>query len=257
MYKMIAIIPARYSSSRFPGKPLAIICGKPMIQWVYERVASVQEVESVYVATDDMRIYDSVMRFGGRAVMTGECSCGTDRVYQACKDIEGDIIINVQGDEPLIRPEMINDLITAFQDPEVQMATLKKKITDIEEAENPNVVKVITDRFGDALYFSRFAIPYDREKTGKTDRYKHIGVYGYKRTFLERFVSLPQTELEKTECLEQLRALENGYKIRVKETSYQSIGVDQPSDIDRVEEQMKREGDIYHGVSITGRPLCD
>ena len=177
MYKIIAIIPSRYSSSRFPGKPLAKICGKPMVQWVYERVASVKEIESVYVATDDMRIYNAVKGFGGKAIMTGECSCGTDRVYQACKDMEGDIILNVQGDEPLIKPEMIRDLIAAFQDPEVQMATLKKKIANIEELENPNVVKVITDQFGDALYFSRFAIPYDRENKTPIDRYKHIGIY--------------------------------------------------------------------------------
>lgn len=242
MYKIIAIIPSRYSSSRFPGKPLAKICGKPMVQWVYERVASVKEIESVYVATDDMRIYNAVKGFGGKATMTGECSCGTDRVYQACKNIEGDIILNVQGDEPLVKPEMIRDLIAAFQDPEVQMATLKKKIANIEELENPNVVKVITDQFGDALYFSRFAIPYDRENKTPIDRYKHIGIYGYKKSFLEKFVTLPQTKLEKTECLEQLRALENGYKIRVKETLLQSIGVDQPSDIAEVEKLMKKEG---------------
>ncbi len=240
--KIIAIIPARYSSSRFPGKPLADICGKPMIQWVYERVSSVNEIAAVYVATDDIRIFESVEGFGGNAIITGECSCGTDRVYQASKDIEADIILNVQGDEPLIKPEMIRTLIETFNDSDVQMATLKKKIIDREELDNPNVVKVITDRFGDAIYFSRFAIPYDRERKSEIDRYKHIGIYGYKKSFLKKYVALPQTNLEKTECLEQLRAIENGYKIRVSETTYQSVGVDEPSDIFRVKEQMKREG---------------
>lgn len=240
--KIIAIIPARYQSSRFPGKPLTSICGKAMIQWVYERVMSVDQIKSVYVATDDIRIFEAVENFGGNVIMTGECSCGTDRVYQACKDIEGDIILNVQGDEPLIKPEMIRDLIEAFNDSDVQMATLRKKIVNNDELDNPNVVKVITDKFDDAIYFSRFAIPFDRDKKNEIDIYKHIGIYGYKKSFLEKFVAMEQTNLEKIECLEQLRAIENGYKIRVKETIYQSIGVDQPSDIARVEEQMKREG---------------
>lgn len=242
MHSIIAIIPARYSSSRFPGKPLADICGKPMIQRVYERVTSVEEIKSVYVATDDMRIFETVVGFGGNVIMTGGCSCGTDRVYQACKDIDADIVINVQGDEPLIKPEMISDLIEAFDDSNVQMATLKKKIDNKDEIENPNVVKVITDQYGDAIYFSRYAIPYDREKKFEIDVYKHIGIYGYKKSFLEKFIALPQSTLEKTECLEQLRAIENGYKIRVKETIFQSIGVDRPSDVAKVEEQMKREG---------------
>ena len=245
MCEIIAIIPARYLSSRFPGKPLANICGKMMIQWVYERVASVEEIASVYVATDDVRIFEAVENFGGNAIMTGECSCGTERVYQACKDIEADIILNVQGDEPLIRPEMIRNLIAAFTDSNVQMATLKKKIVNNDELNNPNVVKVITDEFDDAIYFSRFAIPYDRERKEEIDIYKHIGIYGYKRSFLEKFVAMPQTNLEKIECLEQLRVIENGYKIRVKETQYQSIGVDQPSDVARVEERMKKEGICY------------
>ncbi|MCM1342638.1 MAG: 3-deoxy-manno-octulosonate cytidylyltransferase [Lachnospiraceae bacterium] len=242
MHKIIAIIPARYSSSRFPGKPLANICGKPMIQWVYERVTSVNEIDAVYVATDDARIFKIVEDFSGRAVMTGECSCGTERVYQACKDIEADIVLNVQGDEPLISPEMIRILVGAFNDSTVQMATLKKKIANAEELNNPNVVKVITDMCEDAIYFSRFAIPYDRDKKGEINRYKHIGIYGYKKSFLEKYIALPRTDLEKAENLEQLRAIESGYKIRVKETIYQSIGVDQPSDIALVEEQMKREG---------------
>ncbi len=242
MKRIIAIIPARYASTRFLGKPLVIINGMSMIERVYRQVQCVKDIVEVYVATDDSRIYNEVINFGGNAIMTGECSCGTERVYQACKDIEADIVINVQGDEPLIKPEMICNLIEAFDDSDVQMATLKKKIVNNEDIKNPNVVKVITDKFDDAIYFSRFAIPYDRENKGEIEIYKHIGIYGYKRSFLEQFVDMPQTNLEKIECLEQLRVIENGYKIRVKETVYESIGVDKPPDVVRVEEQMKREG---------------
>lgn len=239
--KIIAIIPARYESSRFPGKPLVDICGKPMIQWVYERVSSVQEIEDVYVATDDKRIFDTVKNFSGRAIMTGECACGTDRVYQACKDKNIDIVINVQGDEPLIRPEMIRDLIQSFKDETVEMATLKKKIETVEEKSNPNVVKVAVDKFDNAIYFSRYSIPYIREKIS-VDMYKHIGIYGYRKSFLEKYVSMPQGILEKAENLEQLRVLENGYKIRVNSTNYQTIGVDRPEDVARVIKQIEKEG---------------
>lgn len=239
--KILAIIPARYESSRFPGKPLAEICGKPMIQWVYERVSSVEEIQEVYVATDDARIVEAVEAFSGNAIMTGKCACGTDRVYQACKDMDADIVINVQGDEPLIRPKMIQDLIQAFEDEDVQMATLKKRIELEEEENNPNVVKVIVDKFDNAIYFSRFSMPYNREGI-LLDKYKHIGIYGYRKAFLEKFVSLQQGPLERAECLEQLRALENGYKIRVNTTNYQTIGVDRQDDISRVIQQIKEEG---------------
>jgi 3-deoxy-manno-octulosonate cytidylyltransferase (CMP-KDO synthetase) len=237
--KIIAVIPARYESSRFPGKPLADICGKPMIQWVFERVSFVDEIDEVYVATDDDRIFEAVKGFGGKAIMTGECSCGTDRVYQAVKDIDADIIINIQGDEPLIDPEMVRNLITAFDDNNVVMATLKKKITNSDDIDNPNVVKVIDDNKGDAIYFSRFSIPYNRDDRN-IQYYKHIGIYGYRKEFLNRFVSLPKGMLEISESLEQLRALENGYKIRVHETDYQSIGVDVPEDINKVTEQIEK-----------------
>ncbi len=235
--KIIVIIPARYASSRFPGKPLVDICGKPMIQWVYERVSSLNIIDSVYVATDDERIFNAVYQFGGKALMTGECSCGTERVFQASKDIESDIVLNVQGDEPLIDPRMLGDLITAFDDEDVLMATLKKKITNYDEIDNTNVVKVITDNYENAIYFSRFSIPYNRDGLA-IEYYKHIGVYGYRKSFLEEFVSLPKGKLEVIENLEQLRAIENGYKIRVKETGYQSIGVDVPEDIERVVAQL-------------------
>ena len=239
---VISIIPARYQSSRFPGKPLAEILGKPMIQWVYERVSSVPEIADVYVATDDQRIYDTVLGFDGKAIMTGECSCGSDRVYQACENIEADIILNIQGDEPMIKTEMIEDLISAFDDPEVKMATLKKEITAEADINNPNIAKLITDENNNAIYFSRSTIPYNRDGRDDIKYYKHIGVYGYTKEFLKTFVSLPQSSLENAEQLEQLRAIENGYKIRVIETQYQSIGVDLPEHIAIVEEEMKREG---------------
>lgn len=240
--KIIAVIPARYASSRFPGKPLAVINGKPMIQWVYEKVKSVEEIEDVYVATDDERIYDTVEKFGGKAVMTGQCSCGSDRVYQACENIDADIILNIQGDEPMIKTEMIRDLISAFDDSTVMMATLKKEINTEEEINNPNIAKLITDVNNDAIYFSRSTIPYNRDNRDDVKYYKHIGVYGYTKEFLKKFVSLPQSAFENAEQLEQLRAIENGYKIRVIETQHQSIGVDLPEHIQQVEEEMRKEG---------------
>lgn len=241
MKKIISIIPSRYQSSRFPGKPLAMINDKPMIQWVYERVSSVPEISEVYVATDDQRIYDVVLDFGGKAIMTGECSCGSNRVYQASEKIEADIILNIQGDEPMIKPEMLEDLISAFDDPEVVMATLKKEINTELDINNPNIAKLITDKNNNAIYFSRSSIPYNRDGRDDVKYYKHIGVYGYTKKFLKIFANLPQSSLEKAEQLEQLRAIENGYKIRVIETQHQSIGVDLPEHITIVEEEMKKE----------------
>lgn len=238
----VAIIPSRYASSRFPGKPLVDILGKPMIQWVYEKVSSVPEISEVYVATDDERIFDAVTKFGGKAIMTGECSCGSDRVYQACEKIDANIILNIQGDEPSIKTEMIRDLICAFDDSDVQMATLKKEITVDEDVNNPNMVKVITDVNDNALYFSRSTIPFNRDGIEDVKYYKHIGVYGYTKEYLKKFVSMPQSSLEKIESLEQLRAIENGDKIRVIETKYQSVGVDLPEHVALVEEELKKEG---------------
>lgn len=242
--KIVGIIPARYQSSRFPGKPLAMILEKPMIQWVYERVKSVEEISDVYVATDDQRIFDAVASFGGKAVMTGQCACGTDRVYQACKDIDCDVVLNIQGDEPMIKTEMIRDLISAFNDPSVYMATLKKEITEQKDIDNPNIAKLITDTNNNAIYFSRSTIPYNRDNIKDVKYYKHIGVYGYTKTFLEKFVSLPQSSFEKAEQLEQLRAIENGYSIRVIETQHQSIGVDLPEHIGVIEEELQKELDL-------------
>lgn len=239
--KIVGIIPARYQSSRFPGKPLAMILGKPMIQWVYEKVKLVEEISDVYVATDDQRIFDTVASFGGKAVMTGQCACGTDRVYQACKDIDCDVVLNIQGDEPMIKTEMIRDLISAFNDPSVYMATLKKEITEQKDIDNPNIAKLITNVNNNAIYFSRSTIPYNRDGIKDVKYYKHIGVYGYTKDFLEKFVSLPQSSFEKAEQLEQLRAIENGYSIRVIETQHQSIGVDLPEHIGVIEEELQKE----------------
>lgn len=244
MKKIISVIPSRFASSRFPGKPLAMILGKPMIQWVYERVKSVNEISEVYVATDDQRIFDTVESFGGKAILTGECACGSDRVYEACENIDCDVILNIQGDEPMIKTEMICDLISAFDDPYVYMATLKKEITEERDINNPNIAKLITDSNNNAIYFSRSTIPYNRDGIKDVKYFKHIGVYGYTKDFLKKFVFLPQSSLEKAEQLEQLRVIENGYKIRVVETHYQSIGVDLPEHIAVVEHELKKEQNI-------------
>jgi 3-deoxy-manno-octulosonate cytidylyltransferase (CMP-KDO synthetase) len=239
--KIIGVIPARYQSSRFPGKPLALICGKPMIQHVYERVKSMSEFDEVFVATDDARIYDVVESFGGKAVMTGDCACGSDRVAEACRNLNFDIAVNIQGDEPLIKPEMVRDLISAFEDGAVQMATLKKEITDMTELNNPNVSKVVTDIHGDAMYFSRLPIPFDRDNKKNYRYYKHVGVYGYTKNFLQIYASLPQGHFEVIEQLEQLRALENGYKLRLAETTYESAAVDLPEHIAIIENLIKTD----------------
>ncbi len=240
MKKVVAVIPARYQSSRFPGKPLAKIAGKTMIERVYKQVSEVPEIEEILVATDDIRIIDAVTAFGGKAVMTGECSCGTERVYEAVKDTAYDIVINVQGDEPLIQKGMIQDLIITFEDEKVYMATLKRKITLQEDIDNPNVVKVIADKNDNAIYFSRHPIPYNRDGIEAT-YYKHIGLYGYAKDFLSEYVKMPKSSLEKCENLEQLRVLENGFNIRVKETQYESIGVDLPEHIAQVERVLENE----------------
>lgn len=242
--KTVAIIPSRYHSSRFPGKPLALISGKPMIQWVYENVSKVTRLDGVYVATDDQRIFDTVESFGGKALMTASThTCGTDRLAE-CADIlqldDEDIILNIQGDEPLIRPEIVMDLVTTFDSESVYMGTLKKKIEEEEELNNLNVVKVITDVNDDAIYFSRYTLPYERDGKRRT-HYKHIGAYGYKKWFLMRFNKMDKTELELSESLEQLRVIENGYKIRVKETKWHTVGVDTPEQIALVERELVKE----------------
>ncbi len=240
MDKIIAVIPARYDSTRFPGKPLAHIMGKPMIQWVYERVKKSDTIVNVIVATDDRRIYDCVKDFGGNVCMTGECNSGTDRVYEAVKKLDFDVVINVQGDEPTIKSQEINELVDAFTDENVVMATLKKRITDLNDLSNANVVKVVCDLQDNALYFSRSQIPFNRNNANVAV-YKHIGMYAYRKGFLSRFVELPESPNERIEKLEQLRALDNGYSIKVLETEYNNFGVDCPEDITKVEEILKKE----------------
>lgn len=240
MKRIVAVIPARYQSSRFPGKPLSLIAGKIMIQWVYEQVKKVAGMDEVIVATDDERIYNEVRQFQGIAVMTGECNCGTERVYKAIQGYQCDIVINVQGDEPLIKPEMINELIDVFSDDGVIMATLCKEITKFEDLHNPNIVKVVRDKKENAIYFSRYSIPYDRDAQRNVKYFKHIGIYGYKKDFLKEYIQMEKTPLEMAENLEQLRILENGYKIRVKETKYDSMGVDTPEDVCKIEKEMIR-----------------
>ncbi len=240
MKNIVAVIPARYQSLRFPGKPLAIIAGKPMIQRVYEQVKQVQGISTVIVATDDKRIYDTVNGFQGSAVMTGKCNCGSERVYEAIKDYPCDIVINVQGDEPLIKPKMIEELISAFEDDNVSMATLCKKIHNSDDIANPNIVKVVRNKNDDALYFSRYAIPFNREKQNRINFFKHIGIYGYTKNFLKEYVQIGEMPLETIENLEQLRVLESGYKIRVVETLYDSMGVDMPEDISKIENKLNK-----------------
>lgn len=242
MKKIIAFIPARYASSRFPGKPLAIINGKPMIQWVYEAVLKVEDINDAYVATDDMRIAECVEVFGGKYILTSDKhKSGSDRIAECITKInldDDDIVLNIQGDEPMIKTEMIKTLIGAFDDESVYMATLKKEIKEKEEIDNPNIAKVITDINNDAIYFSRSTIPFDRDGLKNMKYFKHIGVYGYKKRFIEKFTKLENRNFENMEQLEQLRVIENGYKIRVIETEHQSIGVDLPEHIKLIEENL-------------------
>jgi len=236
MEKAIGIIPVRFASTRFPGKPLVELCGKPMIQWVYEQAKKSRLLEQVIVATDDERICESVRGFGGNVLLTSwNHTCGTMRVAEVASKLDAEIIINIQGDEPLIEPDMIDQVVHSMQaDSDIYMATLKKKITNKDEINNPHVVKVVTDKDGYALYFSRAGIPYKRVDIPSLHWYKHIGLYGYRREFLLTINNLPYSVLEAVESLEQLRVLENGYKIKVLETEYDTIGVDTPEDLVRV-----------------------
>jgi len=237
----IGIIPARYASTRFPGKPLALLGGKPVIQHVYERVASV--LNATYVATDDERIFSAVEKFGGQAVMTSpNHQSGTDRIEEAMQKIGGgyDAVINIQGDEPFVRPEQIEALCDCFSDPTTQIATLGIKFDNMESVENPNSPKIVVDNQGFALYFSRSIIPFVRGKEKETwlSNYpfvKHLGLYAYRREVLSRITRLPQSSLELAESLEQLRWLQNGYRIRVALTQQETVGIDTPEDLARAE----------------------
>jgi 3-deoxy-manno-octulosonate cytidylyltransferase (CMP-KDO synthetase) len=243
--KTIAVIPSRYGSTRFEGKPLAMICGKPMIQHVYEAASRADAVDGVYVATDDQRIYDAVENFGGRALMTSEdLHSGTDRAAEAGRRLglaAEDIVVNVQGDQPLIDPRCLDEVAAPLTaDPALGMSTLAFRIVNPKEYLDPKDVKVVMDERGDALYFSRAPIPHGRDKGESFDSYKHLGVYAYRCSFLAIFRNLPTGRLETVEKLEQLRALEHGHRIRVVVTDYDSPEVDLPSDIRRIEELIRQ-----------------
>ncbi len=243
---VVAFIPARFGSTRLEGKPLKDIGGKPMVQWVYERALRASLVTEVTVATDDERIMGAVRAFGGKAVLTSPAHrSGTDRVAEAAKGVSADIVVNLQVDEPLIEPGMIDEALRPVtEDPGLALCTLKTRITDAEELSNPNVVKVVTDKEGYALYFSRSPIPYavGKENHRRAEKsFKHIGLYVYRRDFLIKFSGLRPTPLELAEGLEQLRALENGFKIKVVETPYNPVGVDTPEDLVKVRKMIKDE----------------
>lgn len=234
--KILGVIPARYHSTRLPGKPLLMIGDKPMIQWVYEAVQKAKLLDEILIATDDQRIYETVLGFGGKAELTSpDHPTGTDRLAEVAERHPGsDLIINIQGDEPLISGEVIDSIAQPLlDDPTLPMSTAKVLLTDEAQIREPSVVKVVTNDQGDALYFSRSVIPYPRNSE-KAVYWKHIGLYGYRRDFLLNYTKLPQTTLEVTESLEQLRALGHGYRIRVVEVKNDSVGVDTPEDLERV-----------------------
>ncbi len=236
--KVLCVIPARYASTRLPGKPLSMICGKPMIQRVYERACQAVTPSEVVVATDNELVEKAVLGFGGKAMMTSpDHPSGTDRLAEVALNYpDVDVIVNVQGDEPMIPPEVIDRLANAFVDDEnLDMATLKVEMPE-EDYDNPAAVKVVTDLNGYALYFSRSLMPYPRNKPEGYKVFKHVGIYAYRRSFLLKYAALTPTPLEKAESLEQLRALENGYKIKVLESDFKGIGVDTPEDLAAVNE---------------------
>jgi 3-deoxy-manno-octulosonate cytidylyltransferase (CMP-KDO synthetase) len=251
--KITAIIPARFASVRFAGKVLADIMGKPMVQHVYERTAKAAMVSEVIVATDDERVAAAVRTFGGRVEMTDKGhETGTDRLAEVAARLDSDIIVNVQGDEPLIEPAMIDEAIKPLvEDSSVLMGTLKSRIKTLHDFLSQNVVKVVTDRAGFALYFSRSPLPNFRDKwndlkdekfvSGKILCYRHVGLYVYRRDFLLQYARMSPTFLELAEKLEQLRVLENGYRIKVVETEFETIGVDTPGDLEKVVERLKAE----------------
>lgn len=246
--KTIAVIPARYGSTRFPAKPLALIAGKPMIQWTYESTCKCEDFDSVLVATDDRRIFDVVLGFGGKAVMTSpECRSGSDRIWETIQGIDADLVVNVQGDEPLIPATVLHQLVCQMRTSGAEMGTVAVPI-DIagRDPQDPNAVKVVLDNRNMALYFSRSLIPFPREGGQESTPLLHWGLYAYRRDFLEKFVSWPTGTLEACEKLEQLRALENGARICVIVTTERSADVDVPDDIARVEELLAE-------TSIQGR----
>ena len=253
--KKVIVIPARYASTRLPGKPLRKIGGKPIIRWVYEKAMESKLKDEVIIATDDERIRQTGESFGAEVVMTSpDCKSGTDRCWEAIQGRDVNIVVNLQGDEPFIRPDMVDTLFSSMEREQLDMATLASPIEDAAEYGNPNIVKVVLDRFGFALYFSRSPIPYLRGQGLKGPRvqgakqttpnsklktqnctYKHIGIYAFSRSFLEKYVTMEKSPLEETESLEQLRVLENGHKIKVLLTDYNGFGIDTEEDLKRAQ----------------------
>ncbi len=239
-YNVIGVIPARYESTRLKKKLAREILGKPVLQWTWENACNVRSLDKLIIACDDKVLFDLAKSFGAEAVMTStEHDCGTDRIIEAVSDIDTRVVINIQADEPLVHPSMIEGLAQEMLDDEkLMMATIKKRITSDAEMNDPNVVKVVTDRDDYALYFSRHSIPYDRDNEG-IERYKHLGIYAYTKDFLYTFKNLPTSKLEQAEKLEQLRALEDGVKIKVIETKFETRSVDIKEDIAIVEKLLK------------------
>lgn len=242
MTRILGIIPARYASTRFPAKPLADIGGKSMIQWVHTQASQSSKITKVVIATDDQRIFDHVKSFGGDVCMTSpDHVSGTDRCFEALskQKEQFDYVINIQGDEPFISPKQI-DLVAGLLDGETQLATLAKKIVDLDMLNNPNIVKLVKNLKDEALYFSRSPIPYLRNDVKHTF-FKHIGMYAYRFDILQKITLLPVSSLEKAESLEQLRWLENGFKIKVAETDQETIGVDTPEDLEKAIAFLRRQ----------------
>jgi len=251
--KVVAFIPSRYGSTRFPGKPLALIAGTPMIQHVYERVLAAKKVNEVYVATDDKRIAQAVRNFGGQFIMTSPTlPSGTDRCAAAARKIKADIVVNIQGDEPLISPKTIDAAVSALlKSPDTVMATAAVELKNQDLLFSENVVKVVLDKNNDALYFTRSTVPFLRgvrqqNYLGTFKFLKHLGIYIYRSPFLQKLTKMKETPIEKAEKLEQLRVLENGYKIKVAIVDEDTISVDVPSDIAAVEDYISNKG-INHG----------
>lgn len=236
--QILGVIPARFASTRFPGKALALLAGKPVIEHVYERAKLCRYLDDVLVATDDERIAGAVRRFGGKVRLTrSDHPSGTDRLAEVAGSESAEYYVNIQGDEPLIDPEAIDAaVLSSLGDAEIAMGTLRCRISDPSEIDNPNVVKVVTNHLGDAICFSRCPIPYARNGGKAATYFKHIGLYVYRRDLLIQYPDLPVGPLEKSECLEQLRALENGYRIHVVDTECESFGIDTPEDLERVNE---------------------
>lgn len=233
---IVGIIPARMASTRLPRKILRDIAGKPMLAWVYEAARRSPALDEVIVATDSDEILDVCRKHGWDARLTSlECKSGTERVYEVAQVVAADVYVNIQGDEPLTRPEHMDQLVALMQKPEVQVGTLRTPCAAVD-IDNPSAVKCVADASGRALYFSRATIPFDRDKTGASQYFKHLGFYAYRKPALEKFMAWPESSLERSERLEQLRFLENGIPIHVAETPFDTVGVDTEEDLRRVEE---------------------